>query len=160
MNEKKKRIVTPLQAIEKCRRYCAYQERSQEDVRKKLAGWEIDDETAEGIIAMLISENFISESRFVNAFVSGKFRILGWGRVKIRHALRFKKIPDRLISEALKTIDSGEYKSVLKKMLEKKNREIREKSILKRKQKLLRFAISRGFEPELAREMTESLLRD
>ncbi|MFH0893471.1 MAG: regulatory protein RecX [Bacteroidota bacterium] len=157
LNEPPKKIVTPLMALEKCRKYCAYQERSQNDVRKKLHSWQIDDETTEGIIAQLISEQFISESRFVKAFASGKFRILHWGRIKIKHELRLKKIPEKLIREALNSIDSNEYKNTLKRIIEKKNKELHEKNYIRKRQKVYRFAISKGYENDLVREMIQQL---
>ena len=58
MRSRKENIITPLNALEKARKYCAYSERCQYDVRLKIREWKQESEVAEWIIAQLIQENF------------------------------------------------------------------------------------------------------
>src|SRR5687767_2477337 len=88
--------------LAKAQKYCAYQERCQQEVRSKLYGWGLWKEAVEGIIAELINENFINEERFAIAFAGGKFRIKKWGKTKIKLELKKRDISDYCIKQALK----------------------------------------------------------
>jgi regulatory protein len=145
----KSKIITPLVAIEKAKKFCAYQERAHSEVRKKLYEWGMDKEHVEGIISKLITEGFINEERFATSFARGKFRIKKWGKNKIKTELKKRKITEYCINKALSEIDRKEYYKTLKEIISKKEKEIKEKNDLKRKNKLSQYAISRGFEPEL-----------
>ena len=69
------------------RRYCAYQERSHLEVRRKLYEWGFDREDTDRVVVQLMEEGFISEERFAKALTGGKFRQKGWGKRKITEAL-------------------------------------------------------------------------
>ena len=130
-------------------KWCAYQERSQQEVRDKLYSYGLYGAEVEDLIARLISGQFLNEERFAMAFAGGKFRQLGWGKVKIRQALKVKKVSDYCIRKSLESIDDKDYLSRLGELLEKKQKEVREKDPFKRRYKLFRYAISRGYETEL-----------
>ena len=140
------------EVLEKARKYCAYQERSQQEVRDKLYDWGLHRNEVEQCIAMLVSENYLNEQRFAIAYAGGKFRMKQWGRIKIKQGLKQKKVSDYCIRKALEEIGSRDYRQTLAKVLSRKSREVREKNILKRKYKVAQYAISRGFEPEMVWE--------
>jgi regulatory protein len=143
---KKKSVFTSLQAQKKAENYCAYQERSQQEVRDKLYSWGIYPNEVENIIAELVLTNFINEERFAMAYVSGKFKMNRWGKIKISQGLKMKGISARLIQESLNSIDMEEYLTQLTLLLEKKAAVLPEKDGYKRKTKLASFALGRGFE--------------
>lgn len=143
---RKKTDLTALQALQKAEHYCAYQERSQQEVRNKLYDWSLTPDEVENIITELILNNFINEERFANAYVSGKFRINKWGKRKIEQGLRAKGISPKMCHNALNAIDMDEYLKVLAEILEKKAAVLSEKDAYKRKMKLASFAAGRGFE--------------
>lgn len=155
-----KKITDPAVALGKAQRWCSYQERSQQEVRDKLYGWGLWPEAIENIIAELISTNFLSEERFAIAFAGGKFRIKHWGRVKIRMELKQHRVSEPMIRAALAAIDGDQYMHTLRKQAEKKARTESEKNPLKRRYKLMRFLISRGFEQDLVRETVDELLTE
>ena len=128
--------------------YCAYQERSQYEVRQKLYEWKAYPNDVEELIANLITSNFLNEERFAIAFAGGKFRILNWGRKKIQYGLKLKQISSYCIQIALRTIDEDEYVAVLQKVLRQKLKNFESASPLQKK-KLALFAQQRGFESEL-----------
>jgi regulatory protein len=97
----------------------------------------------------LIGDNFLNEERFAKAYVQGKFRQKGWGRIKIKQGLKFKKLPDGLIKKALQTIDGDDYIAMLTKVLNKKASLLTEKDNYKRRYKLQQYAMSRGYESDL-----------
>jgi regulatory protein len=138
--------------LEKARKYCAYQERSQQEVRDKLYDLGLHRNEVEQCIAQLLSENYLNEQRFAIAFAGGKFRMKEWGRVKIKLALKAKKVSDYCIRKALEEISPKDYRKTLGKILSSKSNEVREKNPLKKKYKVAQYAISRGFEPEMVWE--------
>ena len=78
------KIFSQQQAKVKAESYCAYQERSQFEIRNKLYEWGLHQRDVEEIISELIEFNFLNEERFALAYSLGKFRIKGWGKIKIR----------------------------------------------------------------------------
>src|SRR5471030_1842002 len=132
---KKIKITDEKVALAKAEHFCAYQERAQQEVRDKLYEWGLWPDAVENIIVQLIGGNFINEERFANAYAKGKFNQKGWGRIKIKQGLKFKKIPDVLIKKALQTISPDDYLLTLQKVLTKKDGTLTEKDPYKRKYK-------------------------
>lgn len=153
MEHKIKTIPTPHQALLKAQKYCSYQERSQQEVRDKLYSFGLHRNEVENLIAELITSGFLKEERFAVAFAGGKFRIKGWGRIKIKLALKQKKVSEALIKQALKGIDERDYIIMLKKVIAEKENKTAEKNQLKRNYKIAQYVIGRGFEPELVWEI-------
>ncbi|MFN7691482.1 MAG: regulatory protein RecX, partial [Bacteroidota bacterium] len=79
-------------ALVKAGKHCAYQERSQHEVRNKLYEWGVRGEDAENIIVELINQGYINEERFAIQLANGKFRIKHWGKVKITQALKLHHV--------------------------------------------------------------------
>jgi len=140
-------------ALVKAQNYCAYQERSQQELRDKLHEWGVYPSIVEKVISTLIENNFLNEERFAIAYATGKLRQKGWGRNKIKQGLKLKKVSDPLIKKALKSIDEDEYLEMLRKIIQKKESYITEKESYKRKYKLHQYLLSRGFESDLIAEV-------
>jgi len=140
-------------ALVKAESYCAYQERSQQEVRNKLYDWGLWKDDVENVISELIQNNFLNEERFANAYVSGKFNIKKWGKIKIKQGLKLKKVPDKMIMKALNTIDYDEYLKVILAAAEKKAAVLTEKDKYKRKYKLMTYLLGKGFESNLISEV-------
>ncbi len=138
-----------LQNLAKAQKYCAYQERSQQEVRDKLYEWGEDFENIEPIIAQLIIEGFINEERFAIAFARGKFRIKHWGKIKIAVELKKKRISPNCIKIALSSIPDDEYSRMLQEELNKKLAAVKESNIIKRNWKVSAYLVNRGFEQNL-----------
>ena len=107
----------------------------------------------ENIISQLIASNFLNEQRFSLAYATGKFRQNGWGKVKIKQGLKLKRVSEPLIKKALNAIDGDEYLAMLKRIVEKKAALIKEKDKFKLNYKLHQYALSRGFESDLIRDV-------
>jgi len=136
-------------ALDKMQKYCAMQERCQSEIRSKLIEIKIYGDDLESIIAELITDNFLSEERYAKAFVRGKFRMNQWGKTKIKQALQLKKISPYCIKKGMEEITDEAYIETLKELLEKKKNILRETDSFQRNQKLLQYAIGKGFESEL-----------
>ena len=147
------KIFSREQAKIKAESYCAYQERSQFEIRNKLYEWGLHQKDVEEIISELIELNFLNEERFALAYSLGKFRIKGWGKNKIKQGLKLKRIPDKLIIKSLKSIEYDDYLIMLKKILQKKSNTISEKDPFKKRYLLSRFATSKGYESDLIADL-------
>ena len=147
-----KKFISPEKALLKAENYCAYQERSQQDVRDKIYSWGLHRNDVENILSTLITTGFLKEERFATTFARGKFRIKKWGRNKIRQALRGKKVPEPLIKKALSEIDEREYGKILHDVIVNRSKTVTEKNTIKRNYKIASYVISRGFEAELVWE--------
>lgn len=149
MEEKNEQPISYQSALKKAEAYCAYQERSQYEVRGKLISLGARGLVLENIITTLLETNFLNEERFATAYANGKLRIKSWGRRKIADGLKFKQVSAPLIKKALKNLDEDEYLEKLKDLLDRKRSSIKEKETYKLNYKLGQYAISRGFEPDL-----------
>ena len=147
-----KKIISPEKALQKAESYCAYQERSQQEVRDKIYSWGLHRNDVENILSTLMTTGFLKEERFATTFARGKFRIKKWGRNKIREALRGKKVPEPLIKNALSEIDEREYGKILHDVIVNRSKTVTEKNTIKRNYKIASYVISRGFEAELVWE--------
>ena len=135
--------------LNKARKYCAYQERSQQELRDKLYSLGLHRQEVEKAISQMIEEGFVNEERFAIAYAGGKFRMKQWGRIKIKLALKRKKVSDYCIRKALNEIDEKEYQKTLEKIILTYSKKVSEKNQLKKNYKVAQFAIGKGFEAEL-----------
>lgn len=142
------KVYTLETALERARNYCAYQERSQQEVRDKLYTLGLTPTEVEQGIAVLIEEGFINEERFAVAWAGGKFRIKRWGRVKIRAGLRAKKISDYCIRKALESIPEEDYQKAVEETVRAGLKRAAGKREPLKSRMAARYAISRGFEAE------------
>jgi regulatory protein len=69
--------------------------------------------------------------------------------------LRQKGIGDNLVNISIKEIDEKTYRKTLFDLIEKKRRTIKETNPFSIKNRLVRFAISKGYEPELVWELVK-----
>jgi len=145
--------LTPEQALQKLRHYCAYQERCHSEVKDKLYSLGLWKKDVEDAISVLIEENYLNEERFAIQFAGGRFRMKHWGRVKIRYELRQKQVSEYCIKKALALIDEEEYAKSLEKMLaEKKETLAGEENVFTLRRKLGDYLLQKGYEADLVNE--------
>lgn len=150
--------VTVQQAMEKISRYCSFQERSHLEVKNKLYGLGLRTSEVDDIVVRLIAEGYLNEERFARAFAGGKFRMKSWGRIKIARALEAKGLGNNCIKAGLKEIEDEDYLQTLRDVLLKKITQSKEENLFVKRDKIARFAIQKGFEPELVWNELKSLL--
>ena len=143
------------EALSKLQKYCAYQERSHSEVRTKLLNIGQRGKDLEDIMADLIEQGFLNEERFAIAYTGGKFRMKRWGKNKILQQLKLRKISDYSIKRSMKQINDDDYRQALKDTIEKKWKTVRDTNPLSKKNKVARFCIGRGYEPELVWALLE-----
>lgn len=150
--------LSPAEALAKIQRYCAYQERSYKEVKSRLYDYGLYESQVDELIAQLITEGFLNEERFAKAFAGGKFRMKKWGKLKIKNELEFLGLTKNCIQRGLKEIDSADYSKTLKALIKKKSSEIKEENLYKKRDRVARFAIGKGYEPEMVWEYVRDLV--
>ena len=146
--------------LEKLMRFCAYQERTQWEVRQKIKSLGLSGKDADWIEDYLIEEKFFDDQRFAQAYVRGKFNQQKWGKIKIKLGLKQKGVASDIAETSLATnIDEEQYAQTLLGLLEKKLASLdANEEYLSKKAKLIRFAIGRGFEPSLIEKCAQQVL--
>jgi len=152
-----KKRFTKEQAYQKLRHYCAYQERSESDVKSKLFELRVSKKYHDEMIKALMEEDILNEKRFAIAFATGKFRINQWGKIKIRYELKQKKIKEEYIKLALQQIDEKNYKEVLNLMAKEKYESLKTEQYLIRKKKTLDYLLQKGYEADLISKVLSQL---
>jgi regulatory protein len=141
---------SPEKALQKLKHFCGYQERSHSDVKQKLYSLGLFKKEVDELISRLIEEDYLNEERFAIQFASGKSRIKGWGKVKIRYELKQKGISEFCIVKALKSLNESEYAVSFKRIADKKWLALQsEKNIFVKKNKWRQFLLQRGFDHEI-----------
>ena len=130
---------------EKLTRFCAYQERCTADVLEKLYKLKVPKDDFDNYLPKLRNENFLNEERYVKAFISAHSK-KRWGKTKIKSALSGKRIAGDLIKKYLDLIEEGDYDEQIKVLLQKKWKTIKTGTPKDKKNKLIRFLLSKGFE--------------
>ena len=148
MNEKNKKILVGLQAQCARREYC-----SRDILKKAMDKTEGDETAAHEILNKLQEDGFVSDLRYASAFAREKAGISGWGRVKISFVLRTKGINNDIINEALEEIDTDKAEDRLRKLMESKWKSL--SGTADSKIRLLKFALSRGYEYEQVKKMAD-----
>jgi regulatory protein len=124
---------------------CAQAEHCQWEMVEKMRKWEIPEEAQARIMERLVKERYVDDERFARAFAKDKVRYNKWGRRKVEQALWQKRIDEDIRKNVLNEIDDEEYLSVLRPLLKQKRKSIKAQNDYELNQKLMRFALGRGF---------------
>lgn len=138
--------ITEAEALSKAAAYCSTTEHCRSEIYDKLHRWGMSGSAINRILQHLEDEKYIDEERFCRAFIRDKYRLAKWGKVKISQALQHKKIPYSAFRSLLDEVDEEEYLSILSNLLADKRRSTKADNQYQLDGKLIRFALSRGFE--------------
>jgi regulatory protein len=142
----------------KIEHYCAYQERCHLEVTNKLNKLGIFGDELDEYVCYLIDENFLSETRFSEAYVRGKFNNNNWGKVKISRELKLRNISDWNINNALSQINSEDYNNKLRKLCLKLV-ELSDKPQFELKNKVVKNLSYKGWEVDLVIKTLNQLIK-
>ncbi|MBR4730515.1 MAG: RecX family transcriptional regulator [Prevotella sp.] len=147
-----KKEMTEQEAYLQLAALCAQAEHCQQEMRDKMRRWELDETMQDRIVARLIKERYIDDERYARAIVKDKIRYNKWGRRKVQQALWQKHIDSDIQQRVLDEIDEKEYLDVLRPLLKQKRKSIKAESDYELNQKLVRFALGRGFGFDIIRQ--------
>ena len=131
---------------------CARAEHCQHELLEKMRRWDMSDEAQARVMARLVSERYVDDERYARAFVYDKIRYNKWGRRKVEQALWLKRIDSDIQQRVLDEVDDEEYLRVLRPLLKQKRRSIKAANDYELNQKLVRFALQRGFTYDIIRQ--------
>lgn len=131
---------------------CAQAEHCQYEMLEKMRRWEMPEEEQARVMQRLVSERYVDDERYARAFVKDKVRYNKWGRRKVEQALWQKHIDDDIRQRVLNEVDDEEYLNVLRPLLKQKRKSTKAASDYELNQKLVRFALSRGFTFDIIRQ--------
>lgn len=147
-----KKDMTEQEAYLQLAALCAQAEHCQQEMRDKMRRWELDETVQNRIVARLVKERYIDDERYARAFVKDKIRYNKWGRRKVQQALWQKHIDADIQQRVLDEIDEIEYLDILRPLLKQKRKSIKAESDYELNQKLIRFALGRGFGFDIIRQ--------
>ncbi len=153
MNDSQKKVLHSLEAMCARREYC-----SSDIGRKALERCEGDEAAAAEIVESLKADRFVDDVRYASAFAREKASLTGWGPVKIRFALRSKRISDADIDAALSEVDLQAASDRLEKLLRAKWKTLQGDEHARLK--LLKFALSRGYEYSAVESVVDRISHD
>lgn len=150
------RQLSPQEAFERLADRAAVAEICSADVIRKLREWKIAPDAAQKILDRLIRERYVDDRRFASLYVRDRINNARWGLLKIRAAMRLKRLSSSIIEEAVEAeFNEEQYFSNLAAALRSKARTLSEPLSADDRAKLIRFAAGRGYEPDLIMEMVD-----
>lgn len=151
-----KKEMTEQEAYLQLAALCAQAEHCQHEMLEKMKRWELSEAIQARVMARLVKERYVDDERYARAFVKDKIRYNKWGRRKVQQALWMKRIDNDIQQTVLDEIDDEEYLRVLKPLLKQKSKSIKAENDYERNQKLVRFALSRGFTFDIIRQCLDT----
>ena len=152
MEESRKKVLDKLQAQCSRREYC-----SSDVYAKALKALGGDEDGAWEVVEALKADKYVDDLRYASAFAREKASLSGWGKVKIRYMLSSKGMSGDVISGALDEIDSDAALRKMENVVMAKYRLISDDP--QAKIKLLKFALSRGYQYDDIKSFVDGLFR-
>lgn len=148
-------------ALSRAAGLCAKCEQCTPDILKKLSAWGLSASDANKVIKRLEELNFIDDVRFAKAYAHDKLHFSGWGRRKIQQGLWAKRLSPSVIEIACEDFDDEEeakaYRSIALRVMKAKARQLKEWPLSREsKIKIIKFAMTRGFEYPLVADILRS----
>ncbi|HMS51845.1 MAG: RecX family transcriptional regulator [Sphingobacteriales bacterium] len=161
-NHHQQTIPTYPYLLQRLQKYCAYQERSEDEVLRKLKLLHAPPQIAQQVLRDLIADGFVNNQRFAKAFARGHFKLKKWGPAKITAALKMHKLPASLIKEALEeVVQQTDTQNNIALLATKKWESLNKTNdtTAQKRLKLLRFLVGKGYATAEAIAAIEQVLR-
>ena len=126
-------------------------------MKEKMTRWGIDEDAQQRVVEYLVANRYVDDRRYARSFVNDKLKYNKWGPRKIEQSLWLNHIDESILREALDDVDNEEYISVLRPLLTSKRKTTKAETDYEMNQKLLRFAIGRGFTFEQVKEVIDDV---
>ena len=143
--------MTENEALLRLSAMCASAEHCSYEMTEKMRKWELPDDAAARVMERLVNDKYIDDERYSRFFVKDKLRYNKWGRRKIDQALFMKRITEDIRQAVLSEITDEEYAGILRPLLKSKRKSTKAASEYEMNGKLIRFAMSRGFDMDVIR---------
>lgn len=154
-HERKSKTAT--QALQALMRLCSRAEKSSGDAMRLMRTWDVPETERQGVLNRLIELRFIDDARYAEAYTREKSSLSGWGAKKIALHLRQKGVDREIIKATLSALDSCEQQERLEDKLTKKLRTTKAANSYELRGKLLRYAMSLGYEYDSAKDIIDKI---
>ena len=131
---------------------CAQAEHCQYEMLEKMRRWELPEDAQARVMQRLMKERYVDDERYARAFVKDKIRYNKWGRRKVEQALWQKHIDESIRQRVLDEVADEDYLDVLRPLLNQKRKVTKANNDYELNQKLMRFALGRGFTFDIIRQ--------
>ena len=144
--------ITEQEAYLRLAALCAQGEHCQYEMAGKMQRWGLNDDAQSRVLERLIQERYVDDERFTRAFIKYNMVFNKWGRRKIEQSLWQKHINEDIRQRCLDDVADEEYLAILRPLLKQKRKSTKAKNDYELNQKLMRFALGRGFTYDLIRQ--------
>ena len=145
------------QVLEYLQNLCVKRECCSSEILKKAEkALEGDRGAAQQMLESLVADRFVDDARYAAAFAREKSSLTGWGPNKIRYALMMKGISKADVASALEETDPEASSAKLEKLVEAKKRSLEGDPYIKFK--LIKYALSRGYEYDVVAPVVDRVL--
>jgi regulatory protein len=122
------------------RKWCSAQERCTQDARERLRRRGVPPEEVEQLVALLVEEDYLNETRFAESFVRARAEHKAWGPAKIRAGLRAKAVDSAVIEQAMSVQREEVFSEGLERLVARRANELPEG-----RDRVVRWLLGRGF---------------
>lgn len=157
---RERRPKTSAEALQSLMRLCSRAEKSSGDALRLMHRWGVPEAEQQGVLDKLITQRFIDDRRYAEAYVREKSQLSGWGTRKIAMQLRQKGVDKGIITEVLAALDDDDMRQRLRERLERKLRTTKAATEYDLRGKLLRHALSAGYDYDITVEIIDELRSD
>jgi len=146
-------------AKDRALRFLSFRDRSEKEIRDKLAALGYDQEVISWVVSELRRLKFIDDKRFAISFAKNKMLSRPCGEYVLRHELSLKGIGEEEINLAIDEVfRPKDQVTVARELAEKKFLLVRDKSDkLKLKKRISDLLQRRGFNWDIIREVLETM---
>lgn len=149
--------LTEERALERLAALCARSEHCTSEVADKCRRWGLTPDATQRVIDYLLDHQFVDDERWTEAFIEDKIKFNAWGRRKIEQALWQKHIDKSLYQPILDAVPDEEYEQQLFPLMQAKWKNISAETERERAQKLIRWALQRGFSFSIIRHCIDMM---
>ena len=150
---------TAEQALNALMRLCSKAEKSSGDAMRLMYRWGVPIAERQGVLDKLVEMRFIDNARYAEAYTREKSQLAGWGARKIAQNLYQKGVSKDIVAKTLAMLESDDQRAMLEKRLQRKLPTIKATTDYERRGKLLRYALSLGYDYDMVISVIDTLLR-
>jgi len=150
---------TKLEAKAKMQRLCAKREYCIYDAEEKLFNWGLNRDEVDDVVCDLITDDFINEQRYANAYTHDRIKFSGFGKRKVAFKLGQKRISKFCISKALQYVSDEVYLDTFYACAKTKWESLGKSLTAEHRNKLYAFLNQRGFEGNLIQQFINENLK-
>lgn len=132
-------------ALQRLSLLCSQGEHCEKEILEKMSKWDLTEDSQARIMAYLIEEKYIDNARFSRAYIHDKMEYNHWGRRKIEQMLWAKDISKNISNPIFEEIDDEKWIAILRPLIQQKRKSTKGRNDYEINQKLIRFALGRGF---------------